>query len=137
VVLLVGVVIVIIAIAGHRPTGTVSLAAGSSPAATVSPPASTHAASAPRKPAAKPKPTPTPSPKPKPTPTPPQAAPATSAAPRQTQAAQPSCYPISDEGTCYEPGEYCRDDDHGASGIAGDGEAITCADNDGWRWEPS
>jgi hypothetical protein len=47
------------------------------------------------------------------------------------------CYPLSDEGTCYEPGEYCRDDDHGASGIAGDGEAITCEDNDGWRWEPS
>jgi hypothetical protein len=47
------------------------------------------------------------------------------------------CYPISDEGTCYEPGEYCRDADHGASGIAGDGEAITCEDNDGWRWEPS
>jgi hypothetical protein len=47
------------------------------------------------------------------------------------------CYPISDEGTCYEPGEYCRDDDHGTSGIAGDGEPITCEDNDGWRWEPS
>jgi hypothetical protein len=48
-----------------------------------------------------------------------------------------SCYPLSDEGTCYEPGEYCRDDDQGTSGIAGDGEAITCEDNDGWRWEPS
>jgi hypothetical protein len=47
------------------------------------------------------------------------------------------CYPISDEGTCYEPGEYCRADDYGTSGIAGDGEAITCEDNDGWRWEPS
>lgn len=48
-----------------------------------------------------------------------------------------SCYPLSDEGTCYEPGEYCRDDDQGTSGMAGDGEAITCEDNDGWRWEPS
>jgi hypothetical protein len=48
-----------------------------------------------------------------------------------------SCYPISDEGTCYEPGEYCRDDDHGMTGRAGDGETITCEDNDGWRWEPS
>ena len=47
-----------------------------------------------------------------------------------------SCSPISDEGTCYEPGEYCRDDDHGTSGVAGDGKAITCEDNDGWRWEP-
>jgi len=47
------------------------------------------------------------------------------------------CYPLSDEGTCYEPGEYCRDVDHGATGVAGDGETITCEDNDGWRWEPS
>lgn len=54
-----------------------------------------------------------------------------------TTAAPAGCSPISDEGTCYEPGEYCRDDDHGLSGTAGDGEAITCEDNDGWRWEPS
>jgi hypothetical protein len=52
-------------------------------------------------------------------------------------AAPTGCYPISDEGTCYEPGEYCRDSDHGASGVAGDGEAIVCEDNDGWRWEPA
>lgn len=52
-------------------------------------------------------------------------------------AAPTGCYPISDEGTCYEPGEYCRYDDEGTSGVAGDGEAITCEDNDGWRWEPS
>jgi hypothetical protein len=70
------------------------------------------------------------------------AAPVTSPAP--PPAAQPSeasappgCYPISDEGTCYEPGEYCRDDDHGMTGVAGDGETIICEDNDGWRWEPS
>jgi hypothetical protein len=49
---------------------------------------------------------------------------------------KPACYPLSNEGTCYEPGEYCRDDDHGAHGIAGNGEAIVCEDNDGWRWEP-
>jgi len=49
---------------------------------------------------------------------------------------QASCYPISDEGTCYEPGEFCRDDDHGMTGLAGDGETIVCEDNDGWRWEP-
>jgi hypothetical protein len=48
-----------------------------------------------------------------------------------------SCHPLSDEGTCYEPGEYCRDADHGMSGVAGNGEAITCEDNDGWRWEPA
>jgi hypothetical protein len=44
---------------------------------------------------------------------------------------------LTDGGNCYEPGEYCRDSDHGASGRAGDGEAITCEDNDGWRWEPT
>jgi hypothetical protein len=44
---------------------------------------------------------------------------------------------LSDENTCYEPGEYCRDSDHGASGVAGDGEAIMCENNDGWRWEPT
>ncbi len=63
------------------------------------------------------------------------AAPPSSAPAAPTTAA--SCSPLSDEGTCYEPGEYCRDDDHGASGIAGDGESIVCEDNDGWRWEPA
>ena len=48
-----------------------------------------------------------------------------------------TCHPISDEGTCYEPGEFCRDDDHGMTGLAGDGETIVCEDNDGWRWEPA
>jgi hypothetical protein len=74
--------------------------------------------------------------------------PSTTVAQPTTPAAQPttpvtqsptptSCYPISDEGTCYEPGEYCRYSDEGTSGIAGNGEPITCEDNDGWRWEPS
>jgi hypothetical protein len=52
-------------------------------------------------------------------------------------AAPAGCYPLSDEGTCYEPGEYCRDSDHGMAGTAGDGEKIICADNDGWRWKPA
>ena len=70
--------------------------------------------------------------------TPAPAATAPAAAPSPPAAATSAgCYPLSDEGTCYEPGEYCRDADQGASGIAGDGEAITCEDNDGWRWEPS
>jgi cytoskeletal protein RodZ len=72
-----------------------------------------------------------------------QTAPATPA--RTTSAAPPappastvpaSCYPLSDAGHCYEPGEFCRTSDHGASGVAGDGKAIKCEDNDGWRWEP-
>jgi hypothetical protein len=42
---------------------------------------------------------------------------------------------MTDSGGCYEPGEHCRDSDHGMSGVAGDGETITCEDNDGWRWD--
>jgi hypothetical protein len=68
--------------------------------------------------------------------TPAQTTPAAVPAP-PASAAPASCYPLSNEGSCYEPGEYCRDTDHGASGVAGDGEAITCEDNDGWRWEPA
>jgi hypothetical protein len=69
--------------------------------------------------------------------TPAPSTPSAVAVPTQASATPAGCYPISDEGTCYQPGEYCRDDDHGTSGVAGDGEAITCEDNDGWRWEPS
>jgi hypothetical protein len=47
------------------------------------------------------------------------------------------CHPFSDERTCYEPGEFCRTSDHGVTGLAGDGETITCKNNDGWRWEPA
>ena len=45
------------------------------------------------------------------------------------------CYPIDDEGGCYEPGEYCRDDDHGMTGRAGNGDTIICEDDKGWYWE--
>ncbi len=46
------------------------------------------------------------------------------------------CTPIDNEGGCYKPGEYCRNDDHGATGRAGDGQAITCEDKNGtWYWE--
>ena len=66
-------------------------------------------------------------PSPAPQKTAPAAAPATSS----------GCYPRTDAGNCYEPGEYCRDSDHGVSGVAGDGESIVCENNDGWRWEPA
>ncbi len=46
------------------------------------------------------------------------------------------CYPLTSTGKCYEPGEYCSNADHGMSGVAGDGEAIICENNNGWRWEP-
>jgi hypothetical protein len=55
----------------------------------------------------------------------------------QPAATPAGCYPLSYEGTRYERGEYCRNSDHGVSGIASDGEAITCEDNGGWRWEPA
>lgn len=56
--------------------------------------------------------------------------------PRTSSAAAVHCYPLTNGGNCYEPGEYCRTSDHGATGIAGDGERIKCEDNNGWRWEP-
>jgi hypothetical protein len=66
------------------------------------------------------------------------AAPATSAPPPPPASTAPAtCYPLTNGGNCYEPGEYCRNSDHGMSGVAGDGEAIICEDNDGWRWEPA
>ena len=72
-------------------------------------------------------------------PAPPVPAPTTPAAVAAppASAAPASCHPLTNAGNCYEPGEYCRDADHDASGVAGDGKAITCEDNDGWRWEPA
>lgn len=48
-----------------------------------------------------------------------------------------SCHPLTNGGNCYEPGQYCRTADRGVSGVAGDGEAIICKNNNGWRWEPA
>jgi hypothetical protein len=48
-----------------------------------------------------------------------------------------SCYPKTSTGNCYEPGEFCPHADAGMSGIAGNGEAIICEDNNGLRWEPA
>jgi type IV secretory pathway VirB10-like protein len=79
-------------------------------------------------PATRPAPPPTQA-APQPPPPPP---PATRAAP----AAPAGCTPKTDAGNCYEPGEFCRTGDRGTTGVAGDGKAIKCEDNDGWRWEP-
>jgi hypothetical protein len=85
-----------------------------------------------------PAPTPASTPRATPRPTPAPTAPPT-AAPTAPPPPPPaaSCYPLTDGGNCYEPGEYCRTTDHGASGIAGDGEKIACRNNNGWRWEPA
>jgi hypothetical protein len=58
-------------------------------------------------------------------------------APPAPPPAKAGCHPLSNSGTCYEPGEFCRKSDHGANGVAGDGKSITCENNDGWRWEPA
>jgi hypothetical protein len=55
--------------------------------------------------------------------------------PVRTTAKAQSCYPLTNSGNCYKPGEYCRNTDHGKSGIDASGDAIKCEDNDGWRWE--
>jgi hypothetical protein len=72
-------------------------------------------------------------------PPPPVAAPAPAPPPASSHSAAPpsGCYPKTDGGNCYEPGEFCRTSDHGVSGVAGNGEAIICEDNNGWRWEPA
>jgi hypothetical protein len=112
-------------------------AAGCGSATTGFTPAATPAAS---QTSPTPTPTPTSAPAPAPAPAPAQTTsppPAPAPAPPAPSPAQPaSCYPLSDEGTCYEPGEYCRDDDQGMTGVAGDGESIECEYNDGLRWEP-
>jgi hypothetical protein len=54
----------------------------------------------------------------------------------QTTTPEPaSCSPLSDEGTCYRPGEFCRDSDHNQSGTDENGDSMICEDKDGWRWE--
>ena len=67
--------------------------------------------------------------------TPAPTAPASVPAP-PASTAPAGCHPLTNGGKCYEPGEFRRASDHGASGLAGDGEAIVCENNDGWRWEP-
>lgn len=62
------------------------------------------------------------------------APPATSAAPP----ARAACHPLTSGGNCYRAGEYCRNSDHGMTGVAGNGEAIVCSGTGSrWRWEPA
>jgi hypothetical protein len=65
----------------------------------------------------------------------------TAAAPPPATTADPpapaGCHPLTNSGNCYQPGEFCRATDHGASGIDDDGNPIVCRDNNGWRWEPA
>ncbi len=54
-----------------------------------------------------------------------------------TTAATTSCYPTTSSGNCYSAGEFCPTKDYNTTGVAGNGEAIKCVDNNGWRWEPA
>jgi len=90
----------------------------------------------PTTPATSPTPIVTPTPTPTPTPIPPPPTPAPAPAPVAT-AAPAGCYPLSNSGRCYLPGEFCRTSDHGATGVAANGEPIRCVDRNGWRWEPA
>jgi len=47
------------------------------------------------------------------------------------------CTPKTSSGNCYEPGEYCPTADAGMTGVAGDGESITCVQESGrYHWHP-
>ena len=143
---IIGALVVIITLTNHSGT---SPAAATAPAKSATPKAQAPKATPkPTKPAALAAPArPTQVPASPAQTTPAAAAPAQPSSPAPAQSTQPTappaaaapagCYPLSNEGTCYEPEEYCRNADHGVSGMAGDGEAITCEDNNGWRWEPA
>jgi hypothetical protein len=70
-------------------------------------------------------------------PPPPPPSPPPAPAPTTAPPAPSGCYPKTSSGHCYEPGEFCPHADAGMSGVAGDGEAIICEDNNGLRWEPA
>jgi hypothetical protein len=47
-----------------------------------------------------------------------------------------SCHPTTPSGNCYKRGEFCSEAEHGETGVAGDGETITCEPvGSYWRWE--
>jgi hypothetical protein len=149
-----GALVVIIALTNHSGTSPAAATSPAKPAATAPAKSATPKAQAPKatpkrtKPAAPAAPAnPTQAPASPAQTMPAAAAPAQPSSPAPVQSTQPTappaaatpagCYPLSNGGTCYEPGEYCRNADHGVSGMAGDGEAITCEYNNGWRWEPA
>lgn len=103
----------------NSPSPEVSASPASTPPLTTATPSvsATHTVAAPKTARAAPRPSPPPA----------------SLAPVST----PACYPLTSGGNCYRPGEFCPHADHGMSGVSGDGEAIICKDNGGWRWEPA
>lgn len=64
------------------------------------------------------------------------AAPAPSSPPSSPPAAG-GCHPKTPSGNCYEPGQFCPTADAGMSGVAGNGETITCVLESGrYHWHP-
>ena len=74
---------------------------------------------------------------PSPSPSSPVARTTPAAAPSQSPATAASCQPLSSTGHCYQAGESCPAADHNQSGVDGNGNAIICKNNHGWRWEPA
>jgi hypothetical protein len=108
------------------PTATAEPASTPNPTVVSTPTPRMHSqTTAPRAPAAPVAPAPPVAAKPPPPPPPPP--PPVSA----------GCYPLSNSGTCYQPGEFCRNSDHGKTGRAGNGKSIICQNKNGWRWEPA
>lgn len=62
------------------------------------------------------------------------------APPPPTTAAPTGCYPRTNAGGCYKPGQICRTGDRGTTGMTAGGQAIKCEEttsstgNVSWRW---
>jgi len=67
---------------------------------------------------------------------PPTVAPTTPATPPRTGPG--GCYPLSSSENCYQAGQFCSASDSGKSGIAANGQKITCRPSGNrHRWEAS
>ena len=48
------------------------------------------------------------------------------------------CHPVTSGGNCYKAGQFCPTAYHGASGIASNGQSITCRPSGTrWKWQAS
>jgi hypothetical protein len=72
-----------------------------------------------------------------PPPPPPSSAAPPPPPPSSAAPAPAGCYPTTPSGNCYEPGQFCPTADAGMTGVAGDGETITCVLESGrYHWHP-
>jgi hypothetical protein len=140
------VVIIVAASAGsnNAPNVTTTTTTTPAPGTTMAPPITASPTTAP--PTTAPPVTAPPTTTPPTTTSPPTTLPPTTTTPPTTaapptgavgQAVPAGCSPLASSGNCYRAGETCPDADHGVSGTTATEGAVTCEDNDGWRWEPS